>query len=152
MHINVMLINKNTCILDNRNFWQFCILWAINNPKWIKILIKLKRVFSIIQIPYNSGQICVSKLYNKHILGISWNLHILHIRATDRKTFSLEKTCVKRNHQFKEGFDLLLTLVYMSQNYIHHNCTCSQSCYAPHSHTQFYRTAWSIQIYSIKIE
>ena len=32
---------------------------------------------------------------------------------------------IKRNHQFKESFDLFLTLVHMNRNYIEDNYICS---------------------------
>ena len=35
----------------------------------------------------------------------------------------------QRNHQFKERFDLLLTIVYNTQNYIDHDYICSTPSY-----------------------
>ena len=41
---------------------------------------------------------------------------------------------IKRNYQYKEGFDLLLTLVYMNQQFIDHNYICSTPSLTTYPH------------------
>ena len=51
---------------------------------------------------------------------------------------------IKRNHNVKEGLKLLVTLVYLNQNYINHDYVCSTTqlkFYAPPSFWMFFHTS-----------